>query len=143
MRRTPMFAVVGGPIFCKVPALLNPAVGPAKKLESPALSGITKRLPGWLFHTAALLNDSELDRAMFVVPKLLIVRPSIFADVPEMVVPSLNTVTPAPLMVPPLQLSGPLMVIVAGPLTVPDESASEFRVRAPFAVTVPPVIDSV
>src|SRR5262245_39141229 len=92
LNRTPTLAVLAGAVFCTVPKLLNPAVGPAKKLASPALSGITNRLPAWLFHTAALLKASELDTAMFVVPKLLTVRPSIFADVVVIVVPSFSVV---------------------------------------------------
>src|SRR5262249_12888177 len=116
---TPIDAVPTGPVFCRVPALLN-AARPAKKLPSDDESGRTNRLPGWLFQIELLVKSKPLPATTVAVPKLSTARVSSIEKKPPLRIElPLRTVWPEPDMFPLDQVHVPSMVSVPEPVTVP------------------------
>src|SRR5436190_1868737 len=97
--------------FRSVPKLLN--VPPPL---NPALFRRSQTAPAWLLTTAPLVTEKMLRSV--TVSKLLSVRPTRAAGVPEMVVGPRSLVTPVPLMMPEVQSVGPFTVIEAEPVRV-------------------------
>src|SRR5262249_23703901 len=88
-------------------------------------SWASKRLPGWFVQAAPLLRTRKLLAPVrAALPVLSRARPS-RKVVPLSAMPPWATVRPAPVMVPPVQLSRPLTVTESLPCRVPPDSVKE------------------
>src|SRR5258706_11863100 len=127
--------VTDGEFFANAPVLLNRLVPPELKNDFAAV--VLNTPP------ARLLNVPPLVRicpsVQLVVPELSIVRESVLAPVPEivMVAPDATVVWPVPDMAPPVQLNVGVLKL-PDPLSVPAESAKLGAATAALNVNVPP-----
>src|SRR5216683_2461961 len=126
------------PVICNVPALLNVVAVPPLKImpfAKPLLPFTMLQVaPARLFTTAPVDRNRPLPPVAFpnvVVPDAFSVRVSRVTLALGMLIPPFAFVTPAPLIVPPVQVSKPLTVTVEVPVNVPPEKVSAEMLTAP------------
>src|SRR5712691_9801142 len=123
------------PVICNVPALLNVlAVPPLKMIPFPLPFTIFQVAPERLLIAAPLCSSSVAPAVVLpnvVVPETFSVRVFSKACAEVKLIPPLALVAPAPLIVPPVQVSRPLTVTALVPVSVPPERVSAEVVTAP------------
>src|SRR5882672_19396 len=133
------------PVIWNVPALLNAlAVPPLKMIPFPLPFTTFQVAPARLLITAPFRRNRLLPPVAFpnvVVPDAFSVRVSRITLALGRLIPPLAFVTPVPLIVPPVQVSGPLRLTAPVPLSVPPlKFVAPCTVLAPLSVKVPPVM---
>src|SRR5260370_8134759 len=134
------------PVIWNVPALLNAPVAPLPNwIPFPLPFTIFQVAPARLFTIAPFIRVRLLPPAAFpnvVVPDTFSVRVSRACWPEGRLIPPLAFVAPAPLIVPPVQVSKPMRVTLPVPDRPPPPPlrfVAPSTVLAPFSVRVPPL----
>src|SRR6266852_1442199 len=128
------------PVIWNVPALLNVGVPPLKMMPFPKVhTAPTRLLITAPFCRTRLAPTAVLPKV--VAPETLSVRVSRSTCPEGRLIPPLALVAPAPLIVPPVQVSKPVRVTLPVPDRAPPlKFVAPCTVLAPFSVSVPPVM---